>query len=90
MEQGMWRMVIAALLLAASMATVLAAEPQEQTADAKCRKAEINPVTGHVLCIDPRGAPVEAPAEELRPECKPEEARGQWSWGPACRPTPEM
>ena len=25
----------------------------------KCRKAEVNPVTGHVLCIDPLGAPVD-------------------------------
>ena len=52
----------------------------------KCRKAEINPVTGHVLCIDPLGAPVEAPPEEAKPRCKPEDARGQWSYGPACAP----
>jgi hypothetical protein len=91
METCMWRMVRIVLIgagLAASTATAPAAEPQEQTADVKCRKAEINPVTGHVLCLDPRGAPVEAPAEALRPECKPEEARGQWSWGPNCTPTP--
>ena len=82
--------VVVMVLIGAALAggSTLAAEPQEQTADAKCRKAEINPVTGHVFCIDPRGAPVEAPAEALRPECKPEEARGQWSWGPNCAPTP--
>ena len=82
--------VVVMVLIGAALAggSTLAAEPQELTADAKCRKAEINPVTGHVLCLDPRGAPVEAPAESLRPECKPEEARGQWSWGPHCAPTP--
>jgi hypothetical protein len=82
--------VVVMVLIGAALAggSTLAAEPQEQTADAKCRKAEINPVTGHVLCLDPRGAPVEAPAEALRPECKPEEARGQWNWGPNCAPTP--
>jgi hypothetical protein len=82
--------VVVMVLIGAALAggSTLAAEPQEQTADAKCRKAEINPVTGHVLCLDPRGAPVEAPAESLRPECKPEEARGQWRWGPNCAPTP--
>ena len=82
--------VVVMVLIGAALAggSTLAAEPQEQAADAKCRKAEINPVTGHVLCLDPRGAPVEAPAEALRPECKPEEARGQWSWGPNCAPTP--
>ena len=82
--------VVVMVLIGAALAggSTLAAAPQEQTADAKCRKAEINPVTGHVLCLDPRGAPVEAPAEALRPEGKPEEARGQWSWGPNCAPTP--
>ena len=52
----------------------------------KCRKAEINPVTGHVLCIDPLGAPVDAPPEDAKPRCKAEDARGQWSYGPACEP----
>jgi hypothetical protein len=43
------------------------------------RNAEINPVTGHVLCIDPLGAAVEAPSPEAKLPCKrPEEARGQW------------
>lgn len=26
-----------------------------------CKKAEVNPVTGHVLCVDPLGAPVAPP-----------------------------
>ena len=32
------------------------------TAASKCLKAEVNPVTGHVLCIDPLGAPGRAAA----------------------------
>ncbi|MGZ8399732.1 MAG: hypothetical protein ACXWVI_00295 [Methyloceanibacter sp.] len=36
-------------------------------------------MTGHVLCIDPLGAAVEAPSPEAKLPCKrPEEARGQW------------
>lgn len=31
-----------------------------------CKKAEVNPVTGHVLCVDPLGAPV-APAPKADP-----------------------
>lgn len=33
-----------------------------------CKRAEVNPVTGHVLCVDPLGAPV-APAPKADP-CK--------------------
>ena len=75
-----------ALVLAA--AGQVAAEDAEQAAPPKCVTAEINPVTGHVLCIDPLGAPVEAPPDAKLP-CKPEDARGQWSYGPNCTPTPE-
>jgi hypothetical protein len=76
------------VLVVAAPACLAAEEAKDRTAQAECRRAEINPVTGHVFCIDPRGAPVEAPPEELRPECKPDEARGQWSWGPNCAPQP--
>jgi hypothetical protein len=65
------------------------AETAEQ-APPKCETAEINPVTGHVFCIKPLGAPVEPPPAEAKPACKPEDARGQWSWGPNCTPDPEM
>ena len=57
---------------------------------AKCLKAEINPVTGHVLCIDPLGAAVEPPPEEAKRPCaKPEDSRGQWSYAPNCAPAVE-
>jgi hypothetical protein len=70
------------------LAAAAAAGAAEEATAPKCLKAEINPVTGHVLCIDPLGAPVEPPPEEAKPRCKPEDARGQWSWGPNCAPEP--
>lgn len=79
-------MTMTLVLMAAASAT--AAEPSEQGAPPKCLKAEINPVTGHVLCIDPLGAPVEPPPTEAKLPCKPEDARGQWSYGPNCTPEP--
>jgi hypothetical protein len=52
-----------------------------------CRTAEINPVTGHVLCIDPLGAPVEAPPASTELPCRPNaiERDGAWTWGPNCK-----
>jgi hypothetical protein len=52
----------------------------------KCLKAEVNPVTGQVLCIDPLGAPVESLPPEAALPCKPEQSRGQWTWAPNCTP----
>jgi len=52
----------------------------------KCLKAEVNPVTGQVLCIDPLGAPVEPLLPEAALPCKPEQSRGQWTWAPNCTP----
>jgi hypothetical protein len=37
---------------------VTAAQPQAQ---AVCKMADVNPVSGHAECVDPQGAPVEAP-----------------------------
>jgi hypothetical protein len=82
--------VLTILLLGACLAySAAAAETEAPAGAAKCLKAEINPVTGHVLCIDPLGAPVEAPPEEAKLPCKPEDVRGQWSYGPNCTPMPE-
>jgi hypothetical protein len=82
----MWRVAMA-MSIGAGLACG-AALAAEEAAAPKCEKAEINPVTGHVLCLEPRGAPVEAPPQAMKPACKPEDARGQWSWGPACEPAP--
>jgi hypothetical protein len=87
-ENGMLKFATGILLLAAMAGTALAAEPPGETPPPKCEKAEVNPVTGHVLCLMPRGAPVEPPPAGAAAPCKPEHARGQWSWGPACAPEP--
>ena len=81
-------LVASATILLGLAGATTAAVAGEEAPPPKCRKTEINPVTGHVLCIDPLGAPVEAPPEEAKPQCKPEDARGQWSYGPACTPEP--
>ncbi|MET0667030.1 MAG: hypothetical protein ABWZ01_00775, partial [Methyloceanibacter sp.] len=61
-------MLLGALLLA-EMAHAEPVEPVEQAAQAKCQVAEVNPVTGHVFCIKPQGAPVEPPPEDIAPPC---------------------
>jgi hypothetical protein len=89
MRDGTAMVRMTVLALAVALGGVATAAETEAPAEAKCLKAEINPVTGHVLCIDPLGAPVEAPPEEAKLPCKPEDVRGQWSYGPNCTPVPE-
>jgi hypothetical protein len=83
----MFRLVTTFLFGLAAVASAAAAEP-EQATPPKCETAEINPVTGHVFCIKPLGAPVEAPPEDIAPPCKAEQSRGQWTWAPNCAPAP--
>ena len=87
-RNALCRVILSAAIVFGLVGGATAAGTTEPAPPPKCLKAEINPVTGHVLCIDPLGAPVEAPPEEAKPRCKPEDARGQWSYGPAC--TPEL
>ena len=71
-------------------AGAVSAAPAEQPAKPACIKAEVNPVTGHVLCIEPLGAAVEPPPPEAALPCKrPEDVRGQWSYSPNCTPEVE-
>jgi hypothetical protein len=86
-SDAMRRVVLSATVLVALIGGAVAGTA-EQAPGPKCRKAEINPVTGNVFCIDPLGAPVEAPPDAAKPPCRPEDARGQWSYGPACSPEP--
>jgi hypothetical protein len=71
------------------LASAAHAGPQAQSAQAKCEVAEVNPVTGHVFCIKPQGAPVEPPPEDIAPPCNTEASRGQWTWEPTCKPAPK-
>lgn len=60
-------LVLAALAVGERGPATDAAGGAAPVAAQTCRTADVNPVTGHVLCIDPLGAPVEAPptASEL-------------------------
>jgi hypothetical protein len=83
----MWRFAFALVLSLPTMAAASAADNAQPAA--KCLKAEINPVTGHLLCLDPLGAPVEPPPDDAKLPCKTEDARGQWSYAPSCAPQVE-
>jgi hypothetical protein len=57
-----------------------AAQPSKDSAQAeaaaatppKCLKAAVNPVTGHAICLEPKGAPVDPPERSaLQRPCKP-------------------
>jgi len=80
--------IVAAAIMVALTGGSAAEETAKPAPSPKCLKAEINPITGHILCIDPLGAPVEAPPEQAKLPCKPEQARGQWTYGPGCTPEP--
>jgi hypothetical protein len=81
--------IVCAAIMVAFIGGSAAEERAKPVPSPKCLKAEINPVTGHILCIDPLGAPVEPPPEQAKPPCKPEQARGQWTYGPGCTPVPD-
>ncbi len=38
-----------------------------------CLEAEVNPVTGHALCVTPLGAPVEPPPAAAELPCEPDQ-----------------
>jgi hypothetical protein len=78
--------LFATAALAGALATNGDGDPASAAA-ATCRKAEVNPVTGHVLCIDPLGAPVEAPPASTELPCRPNANKGDgaWTWGPRCK-----
>ena len=78
------RLAISTAVIAVALAGSAGEVRSNTVSEPKCLKAEINPVTGHLLCIDPLGAPVEAPPEETMRPCKPEQARGQWTYGSGC------
>ena len=77
----------AAIVFACGHAFAGSAGDPASAAAPKCLKAEINPVTGHALCIDPLGAPVDPPPAAELPPCKPGARTDEaWSYGPKCRP----
>jgi hypothetical protein len=62
-----------------------AAAPAAEGAPAKCLEAEVNPVTGHALCVKPRGAPVDPPNLTDEPCQKHADANGEWALETHCK-----
>ena len=52
---------VTAILFAGGQAFAESAGDSASAVAPKCLKAEVNPVTGHALCIDPIGVPVDPP-----------------------------
>ena len=99
MRETMVSVVVLALMALAPMLTAAAedraAPPQAtqdqgaaaegQSAPAKCLEAEVNPVTGHVLCVKPRGAPVDPPDLADEPCQKHADSNGAWALETHCK-----
>lgn len=73
--------VLAVLLFGVTACGAHGAHAAEDAAPA-CKTAEVNPVTGHVFCIDPLGATVEKPP--AADPCKEDRNEAEWTWGPSC------
>jgi hypothetical protein len=54
----------------------------------ECRKAEVNPVTGHALCVEPLGAKVEAPPSDAMSAYEPLKHEGDSTYAPNCKDKP--
>ena len=80
------RNLLAAIVLLAMAGPGIAAG-QADPAAPQCRVAEVNPVTGHVLCIQPLGAKVEAPPASENNPCAPKH-EGDWTYAPNCTDKP--
>jgi hypothetical protein len=75
-KEAMWHLVLSAPILTALIGGAAAAGTTEKTPPPKCLKAEINPFTGRVVCINPAGAPVETPPEDAKLRCWSEARQG--------------
>ena len=86
MARGHMLMLFGTVLLGTHlvMGAGIDAHAADESAPA-CKRAEVNPVTGHVFCIDPLGADVAPPPDSVKPDCV-EQSRGQWTWAPTCEP----
>lgn len=80
-------LLLGAVAVVALAGTALAAGEAEPEA-VQCRKAEVNPVTGHVLCVEPLGAAVKAPPSDAMSPCEPLKHTGDFTYAPNCKDKP--
>jgi hypothetical protein len=81
-------LALLALTLCAGYATADESTASAAAAPPACWQAEVNPVTGHTLCINPLGAPVAPPQSSALPPCAPNTHGTKiWSYQPNCEPT---
>ncbi|MEG6508718.1 hypothetical protein V6C03_07020 [Methyloligella sp. 2.7D] len=82
--------LIKAVPTLAFLTLALAAPAHAEDEKPKCEIAEVNPVTGHVFCIKPIGAPVEPPPPDVatRPCDANAHTEGDWTFGPKCNEQP--
>jgi len=82
--------VVLALAVSASPATAgMLNRGAQKSALPTCKVAEVNPVTGNTECIEPLGAPVEAPPPSEAAPCQANShSDGSWSYQPNCKSTP--
>jgi hypothetical protein len=77
MEKSLGAVLLVMTVLASGLAAAEDASPKadDSAANARtapaCLQAEVNPVTGHALCVNPLGAPVEAPPPSGMLPCAP-------------------
>lgn len=67
----LWLPVAARSETSTQPAETPAPSAEQPAAPAKCLEAAVNPVTGFAVCVNPRGAPVEAPPPSAFHPCKP-------------------
>jgi hypothetical protein len=95
MEKLLGAVLLVVTVLASGLATAEGASPKAEDSAASagtapaCLQAEVNPVTGHVLCVNPLGAPVEArPASGMLPCAPGPHTTEVWSYRPNCKSEP--
>ncbi len=95
MERSLLAVLLIMTVLASGLAATEDASPMAEDSAAyagnapACLQAEVNPVTGHALCINPLGAPVEAPPPSgMLPCASGPHTIEVWSYQPNCKSEP--
>lgn len=73
------------LCSAALCVAATAAANADPAAKQKCKVAEVNPVSGNAVCINPFGAPVTQPKQGPKACQGKVHAQGGWTFGSECK-----